>query len=180
MRALWHNPQPTTLDNLAQTLVLCPEKTYLIFEMADLFVSIIRDKLKVLYPIVVFDVILMMHDFPGVKATANMLRHHKAMLKNIAMTIRHSIEKVIRIDSDRDVALSYFTQSTLPHIVFTAALCGSFVRARPTSGMFCNSVSKSDPSLFTTIYTGRPNRCASAMLIMLTNFTKLRHKMIIA
>lgn len=54
--------------------------------------------LKVLYPIVVFNLIYMMHNLMGCKKSAQGLLHHKPMLKNISTGIRVRVVRFFDID----------------------------------------------------------------------------------
>jgi len=60
---------------------------------------------KVLNPIIRFVTILVMHNFPRLKATPKMLSHYKAMLSNIASIVYHGLIKTIMRKSYKNITI---------------------------------------------------------------------------
>lgn len=70
------DPVSHTLKFIPQGFVFFLEFCYLHFKYCYLFVPIISNKLKVLNSIIIPNMILMMHDFPSVKAMSKTFSHY--------------------------------------------------------------------------------------------------------
>ena len=66
--------------------------------------SIVTDKLKVINPIIITDMIFMVHDFPPLKIATKMFCHYKAMFSYPTVSSSHSPEKIFVREKINDIA----------------------------------------------------------------------------
>lgn len=92
---------------------------YSLLKDRDLLVSIIGNKLKVFYSVIIPDVVLMVNYFPTMEIPAKMFRYYKAMFKNIMTLICHRVKEIVRIYIDHRITVGY-TSSPFPARMFSS------------------------------------------------------------
>lgn len=138
---------------------------------------IIRDKLKILYSIVIFNMVLVVDYFPSMKITTEMFSHYKAMFVNISPAFCHRIEEIIGVKSNQYVATPIGSPAPPPIMVLTSKMrksyLGSLFRRRnlkPVSTGVAPQMSGQvftcgNPSFFTAINATVPNKSAPAISV---------------
>ena len=182
---------------LTQLFILGLQLLYLHLQYCYLLMSIIANKLKVFRVSVVLLIfsrtsrvfgVSMMDYFPSVKISAECFSHYKAMLKDISFGISHRIKEVLWINFKAYVSASN-RFATSPIMAVRACsqflkfgfLCRGlssiveFVRTMTAPQMSGQSFAGLSPSLFATIYTSVPNRCATIIFAVLPYITQFWH-----
>ncbi len=147
------------MKSLTQLLILNLQLLYLHLKYSYLIVSIIRDKLKILYTIIIFDMVLMMDYLPAMEIAAKGLCHYKAVFKDIAVFSHHLIKKVIGIKFYTDITLRRIVSATLPSRVFITLLrpmtISTMATFKGTRSIFTYFVC--NPTFLPTTFTNVPN-----------------------
>lgn len=145
---------------------------YSLLKDRDLLVPSVGDKLKVLYSVIVSNMIFMVDNLPTMEVSAKMLSHHKAVFKNIMTLICHWVKEIILLHINHRITVRC-TPSPFPTLV----LFGKGMRQLPAitqsasqadRGAFIN---RNPPSL-PTIRASKPLEFSSACYIpyFLTSF----------
>lgn len=164
----------TILEFLAQCLIVLFQSLYLRFKYCYLLVPIIANKLKILYSIICFNVILVVNYFPTVKTSPQMFCHNKAMFKYIALFISHWVKEIFRVNFKGNIATPRSCSPTLPIIAIAPPmqigkpsflLWGKDSVFVLTGTMTTSKVSRQafailNPPLLATINASVPNTCA--------------------
>ena len=166
-------------QKLTQFSVFLFQPLYLHFKNCNLFMSIIGNKLKVFYTVVILNTVNMMNNLPSMKIATKVLRHYKAMLSD-SSAIDHWKEKIARVQSDKNIASFFsFIASPFPPIVFNSISCIKLISTSIASKICWFATNKMHPSFFTAIHTSMPDRCSTIMSCMSSAFSQLWHDFII-
>lgn len=150
----------TLLQLFTQGLILSLKLGDSVFQQCQLFMPNIIDQLKVLYSIVILDMVFVMHYFPRMETSPKMPRHNKAVFQDYTCSFSHRIKKVIRLQLNKYITSPTFVSTTFPARVFTPTIMRWFgflsIRTRQTQVMYRFSIFQQNPSFFATLLTSLP------------------------
>ncbi len=177
----------------AQLFILGFQSLYLHLKNSYLLVSIITDKLKIVYSVVVSNMVLMVNYLPRMKITPQVLSHYKAVFLNITLCISHWIKEVVWVNLYGKIATPIFCSSASPivavrsysqplkfgFLLWSLFSIIEFVRTMATSQILRLSFNRVNPPFLPTINTGVPNASTAKTITMGSYFSDFRHMFII-
>ena len=139
------------LKRLFNNLLLRPSQLLFKATIGNMINSV-RQQLKILQAIIVFNPILVMDYFPGQKTSTKMFCHYKTMFSNIASPIRHRIEKIILPYPNNLVSVAVNIATFISRII-----CSPETMTMLASKAYRFTMFHKNPSRYATDNTSMPN-----------------------